>query len=143
VGLVILSLGLAACASSGTTGAGQTPPPPQQCGSIHLTQGLPNSVDPNAGQVENCFWQAYQHCQAATFDATFMGVDGGAIRTFTTSPNGTTCTVQDTVQFYAVPQGKKPSHTYTCTGLAQPQEGGLLFTGCGADGDVMVPAPPA
>lgn len=143
LGITILSLSLAACAPGSTTGAGQTPTPPQQCGSIHMTTGLPNSIDASAGQVETCFWQAYQHCQAATMNLTAMGVDAGSIRAFTITPNGSACTVQDTIQYYVIPKGNGPAHTYTCTGLAQPKQGGLLFTACGADGDVAVPAPGA
>jgi hypothetical protein len=142
LGMAILSLSLVACAPGSTAGAGQTPLLPQQCGSIHMTQGL-GRVSDNAGQAESCFWQAYQQCQAATLSFTTMGIDAGSIRAFTITPNGSGCIVQDTIQYYVVPKGNGPSHTYTCAGLSQPEQGGLLFAACGADGNVAVPAPGA
>lgn len=140
LGIVILSLGLAACTPGSSTGAGQTPTAPQQCGSVQITEGL-QKVSSNATQAENCFWQAYQQCQTATLMVTMMGIDAGTTRTFALSPNGNACKVQDTVQYYVVPKGNSPAKTYTCAGLTQPRLGGLLFTACGADGNVTVPPP--
>src|SRR5579871_1030342 len=84
VGLGLLALmGLAACAPSQNGGS---PGKPQACGTVQV-RGNGQVVDTTkAQQAENCFWQAYQQCQAATIIVTMMGVDSGINRTFTVIP---------------------------------------------------------
>jgi hypothetical protein len=132
-----LGMGLLAVALSGcdvtTEGAGG---PPKDCGTVN-TRGP--QVTNGAG-VEDCFYQGYTQCQAVSMTYTQMGVDAGATRTFATKSQGNACVVTDTVQTYVIPTNSNHSATYTCSGVKQ-QDGGLLFTACGQDGDVAVPGP--
>ena len=135
IGLLIALLGLAACSPSQTGG---NPSKPQACGTVQI-RGNGQVVDTTkAQQSENCFWQAYQHCQAATLIVTTIGVDSGITRTFTVIPNNGSCKVSDAEQSYVVPNHKGPLNIYTCASVQQSD--GLLFHSCGADGDVQVPA---
>ena len=139
LGLLVALLGLAAC---GPSQSGTPPSKPQACGTVQI-RGDGQVVDSTkAQQAENCFWQAYQQCQAATIIVTTMGVDSGIIRTFTVVPNGGTCKVSDAEQNYVVPNHTGPLNIYTCANVQQ-LSGGLLFHSCGADGDVRVPPQPA
>lgn len=147
VGLLLLSLSLAACSpasAAGSTNAAGAPNAggqhsrPQQCGEITVAGG--RTVAISTAQAENCFWEAFQHCQPASLTVTMMGVDAGTLHTFTLAPKGSACVLTDQQQTYVVPGKRSPTHTYTCTSLAQ-QQGGLRFQSCGADGDVYVPAP--
>jgi hypothetical protein len=141
LGMALLLIGgLAACTPTSSPASAPTPTaPPQQCGSVSIGAGQQIVTD-NAGQAENCFWQAFKHCQPATLTVTMIGVDSGIIRTFTIKPTGSTCTIIDQAQTFQAPNHKGPLQTYTCAGLVQ-QQGGLLFQSCGADGNVAVPPP--
>jgi hypothetical protein len=139
VGLGLLALmGLAACAPSQNGGS---PGKPQACGTVQV-RGNGQVVDTTkAQQAENCFWQAYQQCQAATIIVTTMGVDSGINRTFTVIPKDGGCKVSDAEQSYVVPNHTGPLNTYTCASVQQLSNG-LLFHSCGVDGDVQVPPQP-
>src|SRR5690348_7022420 len=72
--LIALTLILTACGSNNTTTGGQsdgTPPAQvQKCGSVETSpNGLITEVT-KVKQAENCFWQAYQQCHAATLNFT-------------------------------------------------------------------------
>jgi hypothetical protein len=147
VSLVMVAV-LAACGSSGgsTTGSttGSAPgtagpsPTAQKCGAVLIVRGNQFADQAAAKQAENCFWQAYQHCQAATLRVTTMGVDAGTIRLFTITPKAGSCQVTDAVQTYVVPNHTSAVTTYTCSGVKQ-QASGLLFQSCGQEGNVSVP----
>lgn len=140
--LAVISAGLVACGSN--SGVGSTPNPtpttpaqPQQCGSVQTNpRGTINT--PGAKQVEDCFWQAYQKCSTATLSFTTTGVDTVLLRKFTIKNNSGQCLVTDAVQHAIVPAPLSPAKTYTCTGLTE-QTDGLHFSGCGIDGEVLVP----
>lgn len=91
-----------------------------------------------AQQAETCFLQAYQTCSAATLEVHIMGVDTSQMHTFSLSPSGSGCAVSDTEQSTIVPAGTTPARTYACASLSQ-QAGNLVFSACGALGDITVP----
>ena len=141
--LAIISAGIAACASSSSGSQNPTPTKStqvQKCGSIRTNpQGIPLNGSA-AKQAEDCFWQAYQKCHAATLSFTTAGVDTVTVRTFTIQNNGEQCSVSDTVQHAIVPAPLSAAKTYTCTGVTE-QADGLHFTGCGNDGNIILTLP--
>ncbi len=132
IGLALLVGALAGC---GQTVGGT----PQNCGTVQL-RGAVTLGGTDATRAESCFYHAYQQCQRASLAVNEMGVDAGTDRTFNTQAgsNGG-CAVSDAVYTYVIPTNHTNTKTYTCAGLSQ-KENGLLFSGCGADGDVFVPA---
>jgi hypothetical protein len=141
-------LGVALALACGALAAcGETTPPNafHQCGAVHVAAGRVLPGDAAAARAaEDCFARDYASCAPATLVFTFMGVDTGTTRTFSESLSNGKCTVTDAVQGYTANGGGKtfPTQTYTCAGLRQ-QADGLHVTGCGQDGDVVVPAPAA
>jgi hypothetical protein len=133
LGVAFLVVAVGGCGISTNGGANQ---PPKDCGTVN-TRGP--TLDSGAS-AETCFYQGYTQCQAVSMTYTQMGVDAGATRTFGTTPNGSGCAVTDTLQTYVIPTNSNHTSTYTCSGVKQ-QNGGLLFTSCGQDGDVVVPGP--
>lgn len=142
-----LAVALAAC-DSGSSGpqAQGTPGAPQNCGTVLISGGRQAPTNgPVAQQAETCFSRAYAKCQAAALTLTIMGVDSGVIRTFTLQRNsGGACQVMDARHTYIAPSHDSPTATFTCAGLqaAQGAQGGLVVVGCGADGDIAIPASP-
>ncbi|GER91134.1 hypothetical protein KDW_52960 [Dictyobacter vulcani] len=138
---LLLMTTLAACDSS-VAGA-QNPTPTQtlqvqQCGKVQMTpRGLPMNAA-TAKQAATCFWQAYQKCQPATLGFTSPSIDTLAVHTFSIRRNGQSCSVTDAMQHTVVPAKLPTPKTYTCTGVAAKADG-LHFSGCGAEGDVVVP----
>ena len=139
--LVVISAGIAACASSSSGSQNPTPTTStqvQKCGSVRTNpRGTPLNGS-TAKQAEDCFWQAYQKCHAASLSFTTSGVDTVAVHTFTIQSNGEQCTINDAVQHAIVPAPLSAAKTYTCTGITQ-QADGLHFASCGNDGDIVVP----
>jgi hypothetical protein len=147
--MAVVSVGLAACGYNGSdqgrTSSTQSPAQVthsqaqvQKCG---VVQGLGSlklqPSDTGAEQVENCFWQAFQHCHPATLFFIRSGV--GAVLTFTFTihnVNGT-CSISYMKQQRVVPNPPSAARTSTCTGLVK-QVRALRFTACGQDGDVVV-----
>ncbi|GHO57866.1 hypothetical protein [Ktedonobacter robiniae] len=91
-----------------------------------------------AKQAEACFWQAYQKCQLATLGFASTSVDMAALHTFSIRTNGQTCSVTDVMLHAIVPAKLSAAKTYLCTGVA-PKSDGLHVSGCGDEGDVIVP----
>jgi len=134
LGITLLGAAVAGC---GQTAGGN--PAPQNCGTVQL-RGASLMDGANAGQAETCFYQAFQHCQRASLAVNEMGVDSGTDRTFTTvAGSGAGCVISDAVSTYVIPTQHSNTTSYTCAGLSR-KDGGLLFSSCGADGDVYVPA---
>ena len=110
----------------------------QKCG---IVQGLGSLEVPvgvtGAEQVENCFWQAFQHCHPATLVFITSSPGMTLTRTFTISNNNGTCSVSDARQQRIASNPPSPAGTYTCAGLTQ-KPGELFFSACGQDGDVVV-----
>ena len=150
--MMLASVGLAACGYSGSN-QGSTPStqsqpqaqvthppvPVQKCG---VVQGLAHlevpPSDTGAQRVETCLWQAFQHCHPAALVFISSSPGTALIRTFTISSNNGACSISDARQQRIASNPPSAAETYTCTGLVQ-KPGGLLFTACGKDGDVLVP----
>ena len=96
--------------------------------------------DKSAQLAEDCFFQAFQQCRAAALTVTMSGVDAGTINRFTLEKNGDRCRIVDSVVIYVVPRPTAAPQVSTCADLVR-QNGGLLFKGCGDQGDILVPAP--
>lgn len=125
------------------TRKGLTPTPTpllgaQNCGSITTSQVgvVPNN--PADQGVGNCFWQAYQQCRTAFMMFRTTAIDTIVARTFTLAKSGLTCQIIDASQHISAPNRIMNSGVYTCTSLTKDNTH-LLFKGCGADGDVVVP----
>jgi len=141
--LTVLMVVLAACGSNNTTtGGGQSNSTPtaqaQKCGGVSTYPNGKLANETTAKQVENCFWQAYQQCQAATLSFTKSGLDAGTIHAFTIASNNGQCSISDAIQTYIAPNPPRPGKTYACTSLTQ-QVDGLHFASCGELGDIIVP----
>ena len=75
----------------------------QNCGKVDTTlNGKP--VDDNQARLAgNCFWQAFQNCQAASLILKEHSLDTGADHTFTMKGTNSKCSIMDTVRHYIVP----------------------------------------
>jgi hypothetical protein len=135
-------LALAGCGA--TAGTSSTVPggPTTDCGPVSVRGSSTVVVNGDkAGPAETCFWQAWQHCQAATLTLTAMGVDAGETRTFTTAPQSHGCGLSDKREHYVIPTNTHQIATFTCASLTKSSDGGLVAKGCGADGDIIIPPP--
>jgi len=112
----------------------------QNCGEVHTLNGQFSESGGTVRQTENCFWQAFQQCSAATLTFEASGIDAGVIHTFTTVNNNGKCSISDATQHYIAPNPAQPGKTYSCTGLTQ-QADGLHFLNCGDEGNIVVPLP--
>ena len=110
----------------------------QNCGTVNTAlNGQP--VDRNQARLAgNCFWQAFQHCQAATLLLREHSLDTGADHTFTIKSNNGKCSIVDTVKHYIVPNNQITTTTYSCSGLVM-QADGLHFIACGNLGSIHLP----
>lgn len=110
----------------------------QNCGEVDTNLGgLP--LDKNGARLAgNCFWQAFQHCQAATLLLKEHSLDTGADHTFTIKSNNGKCSIVDTVKHYIVPNNQTTTTTYSCSGLVM-QADGLHFIACGNLGNIHLP----
>jgi len=146
--LVILAPLCATCGQSASMAVAlrptvpATPPAGLHCGAIGAAFGARTTSDPGATQAEACFTRAYEHCSRADLTFTLIAVDVGTIHSLRLQPEGAICAVSDVTQGYSANFGgsRGPLRFYACVGLAQ-HDGGLLVKSCGAEGDVLVPAP--
>ena len=116
-------------------------PAAQDCGGIRVSGASGAVADSaTAAAAESCFFAAYQQCAPAVLTETAMGVDTGVVRTLSIAKNSGACVVTDQVAPYAVPPRPLATSTYTCSGVSQ-QANELQISGCGADGDVLIPKP--
>ena len=146
VTLVLLCALLTGCGSyvPSQGGQSQTTPSPtlaqqaQNCGKVDTTlDGQP--VDANQARLAgNCFWQAFQNCQAASLILKEHSLDTGADHTFTMKGTNGKCSIMDTVKHYIVPNNLNLTRSYTCSGLVM-QADGLHFIACGSLGNIFMP----
>jgi len=120
--------------------AGRTPAQGKNCGEVHTFNTHFIGSGEKAQQAENCFWQAFQTCSAASLTFETSGIDAGVIHTFTTVNTNGKCTISDATQHYIAPNPTQPGPAYTCSSLAR-QADGLHFLNCGAGGNIVVPLP--
>jgi hypothetical protein len=109
------------------------------CGDIRMLGPNPPR-DKSARLAEDCFFHAFQQCRAATLTVTISGVDAGTIHQFTLEKTGNQCRIVDSVVRYVLPRPTQVPQAATCADLIR-QNNGLLFKGCGDQGDILVPAP--
>jgi len=127
---------LAGCGQTIVGGGTGTPQAPKNCGTVASGPTAVQPSDPSS--VENCFYDGFTRCAAVTMTYSQMGVDAGVTRTFKAQPKGGGCGVSDTVHNYVIPTKTDHTATYDCASVAR-KGGGLLFSACGQDGDVLVP----
>lgn len=149
LGLAVLLLLLAACGtqvtgttsgSGGPTATATSTTTAQNCGAVHTMHLLIVPADENkARTVEDCFWQAYQLCHAATMTYVQSSVDTSKIHTFSLKSQSNQCFISDALQNQVAPRTPQPIGNYTCAGLTQKNDG-LHFNACGSDGNIIVPA---
>ncbi len=126
--------------NSGTPGTTATVPRTQNCGSVHSMQDAIIQADKTkASTIENCFWQAYQHCQSASMVYTQGGIDTLTVHTFSLKSQNKTCIISDYIQHALAPHPLQPGATYTCSSLTL-QGDGLHVVSCGNLGSILVPA---
>lgn len=134
VALIAIALGLAGC----SLGVGASAPiVGHNCGTVH--KGAEVVGDPSG--PENCLWQAWTRCQAATLVYNHFSVDTGETHTVTIQPAQNGCVLRDAAQGYSANGGGSDSliTTYTCAGLQRAPDGGLLVHACGGEGDLVIP----
>jgi len=124
-----------------STGLLSPPPVGTSCGTVNTGFGgdYNPSVTANPPDAETCLQQAYQQCRQATLTVINGGTDTSATHNFMLQNNQGACRITDRVSSFTLPLGQQ-TNTYTCAALTQ-QNGGLLFSGCGNEGDVFVPPP--
>ena len=159
--LLFLALGTAACGNgsvnaqpSGTpsstakqnaspTVTGTTVVTPKSCGTIsHLGVGPASSQSASAGKstpqsAANCFWQAYQACNAASLTVVTSSIDTSVTRTFQIQKVGGNCSIRDTVQARVLPRPPHITGKYTCSTMSK-QTAALQFLHCQGDGTITV-----
>jgi hypothetical protein len=155
IGLALLLMLLAACGASATgsaatgsatgtpasaTSTPTTPARTQKCGAVHTLrlQVVPTDKS-HAQNTENCFWQAYQQCHPAMLIYSQGNVDTVTLHTFSLKNQNGQCVITDSVQRSVLPHSPSPLGDYTCSSLAQ-QNDGLHFASCGKEGNVLVPS---
>lgn len=127
----------AAAATQVATGAQPVPSNVQNCGRVEVS---PQHRVEDAGltqQAGACFWQAYQQCRAAILVFQPLGVDAITVHTFSIEKQASGCVVTDSVKHSIVPRPATATN-YSCAGVMNTN-GALRITGCGAEGDVIVP----
>lgn len=132
----VLTATTAASSATPTPGSNN---PAETCGAIQM-QGTNPPQDASALSAEQCFWRAYQQCQATTLTVTMMGVDAGTVHTFAVKPPGNPCPLVDTVSRYFVPRPTPPPQATKCESVSFTAAG-LLFKACGEQGDILIPSP--
>ncbi len=151
--IALLSVGLAACgyisaSISSMLSQAQVAQPQAQtqvqtnvknCGTVAGLGRLEVPVNDTIGaQAESWFWRAFQHCQPAMLAFLMSSIDTSLIRTFVIHKNRGRCSITDARQFRVVPRPPSPAQVFTCAGLTK-LPGALRFSGCGKDGNIIVP----
>lgn len=130
--LPILCLMIASCSTPSPLPVTSTT---QQCGTIQpASEGTAS-----ARRSGSCFWQAFQHCRAASL--TYIDESSNEY-TFTTKLNASRCQVVENVY---LKKGLTKSSTYICSKLQafRGGNGALILSGCTGNGNITVPVDPA
>jgi hypothetical protein len=117
-------------------------PQGQICGEITMPAGglMGYAVAYQGGtarQVEQCFIQAYRHCQNASMLVTWMETDTGSHETLTIEPQNGQCRLISSSQPYGVVVQQPQTTTYICQGLTLTTDA-LIVKQCG-NGDETIP----
>lgn len=139
-GAVTTNTSTTTVSNTGTTSGAPTGLAVQSCGTVHTMRLLIVPADKDLAKgVENCFWQAFQQCQAATMIYAQNELDTGTIHHFSLQRVNGSCVITDGVQHFIAPRPAQGTTNYVCAGLTQ-QADGLHFRACGQLGDVLVPS---
>ena len=112
------------------------PPPTHDCGTVSALNG---HVSPSvAQQVEDCFYQGYQQCSAATMLYTDAQNDSGTKYSFELKQSGGACTIVEGVQHYTLPTPPGPPKLGSCASVKETALG-LRFISCQGGADLLVP----
>lgn len=109
------------------------------CGAIKVS-ALPISGDEKSRDAEECFWHAYQQCQASVVIVNFTGIDTLTRHTVTLAP-GTqsgSCRVTEVAQHSIMPQPVKTTGIYSCGSINRTSQA-MVIKACGKDGDITIP----
>jgi len=106
-----------------------------RCGAIEL--GTPPTSSDDAQARFTCFAAALPTCDPVSLIVSAHTADSIVTRTFLTEAGDRGCTIAETVE--RSQNGKSTTDSNLCTGVRREKDG-IAFTGCGHDGDVVVPA---
>jgi hypothetical protein len=113
----------------------------QNCGTISDGE---RGTSGDFAQAEQCLWNAYQTCHAATLVYSNAGLDFTLTDAVTVQKRGGACAVTDTTQGFQDGAGVRSRNTYHCASMEQ-QASGLVLMGCGTlglNGSITIPAQP-
>src|SRR5579872_3867998 len=105
-----------------------------RCGAVEL--GSPPTASDEAQARYTCFATAAQVCDAVSLTVSAHTADSIVTRTFLTEQGDRGCNIAETVE--RAQNGKTTTDSNLCTG-ARREKDGIVFTGCGHDGDVVIP----
>jgi hypothetical protein len=130
---------LAGCALASHAGAdaGQGTGLGQKCGMVSVL--FERVMSSEAQEAEDCFYKAYLNCAPATLVFRRSFGDAVALHTFTIQSGDASCVIADARQTFISPSPPRPVTNVTCSSLTSTSDG-LLFSVCGSDGDILVPA---
>ncbi len=143
---IVMGLLLFATLACGTSAGAAAPivkPPAntiQKCGVIGVRPDGKAIFNPagEARDAGNCFWRAYQRCHAASLVVSFGGIDTITTHTFGVRQGSASCAIVDAVRHRVIPQPARNGGTFLCSALTRTATE-LRFSGCGMDGDIVVP----
>ena len=146
--LLLLALGTAACGSNqanaqppSNTAASTSPTSkPVVCGNISQfgPRPTPTTAKGDPQKVADCFWHAYQQCQAASMNLITSSVDTVQTRTFQLQKKGNACQISDKLQMTVIPRPPHVVNVYTCASVSR-QATTLQFIDCQADNTITIP----
>src|SRR5579859_6788207 len=109
---------------------------PQKCGTISMSPLQLQGAAP-AQQVGGCFWQAYQQCSPASMLVSATGMDTTISHSLLIEKKNGSCAIVDTLSKALAPKPATAT-TYICSGMTN-NNGTLHLTGCGTEGDIIIP----
>jgi hypothetical protein len=142
--IVAIGFGILVATGFGSAFLQSMQPYPQivgkNCGAI--TDGASGAAG-DFTSAEQCLWNAYETCQAATLVYNDAGLDFTETHAVSVQKRGGSCSVTDAAQGKQNESFKSPTRVnYHCLGIEQ-QARGLVILGCGEEGDVTIPASPS
>ena len=127
--LAVVFIMLHATAHAATTSTNE------RCGAVEL--GSPPTNTDEAQARYSCFAAAIPNCDAVSLIVSAHTADAIVTRTFLTEAGERGCTVAETVE--RSQNGKSTTDSNICSGVRREKDA-IVFSSCGRDGDVAVPA---
>ena len=112
-----------------------TPPQTLQCGTINPASEGTTSAEHSG----ICFWQAFQHCRAASL--TYINENSNTY-VFTTRLSASQCKVIENVN---TTTGTTKTSAFTCSHLQafRGGAGALILSSCNGNGNITIPVNPS